>query len=74
MKRLMLDHFRRWSWILVLGAVLVFVIGWFAANSRNPYSLDLPVVFQFQIALFTGAFLLSFDLQRGIARTVTACH
>jgi hypothetical protein len=70
MKRLMLDHFRRWSWILVPVAVFEFVFGWFADGSLNQYSVDVSAVFQF--ALFTGAFLLLFDLQRGIVRTVTA--
>ncbi|MEI7729559.1 MAG: hypothetical protein WCO56_08295 [Verrucomicrobiota bacterium] len=72
MKRLMLDYFRRWWWVLVIGATLELVMGWFAATHTENNNFDPASSFQFQIALFTGAFLLSFDLQRGAARTVAA--
>ena len=32
MKRLMLDYFRRWAWVLALGGILEFGLGWFIAN------------------------------------------
>ena len=32
MKRLMLDYFRRWAWVLALVGIFEFGLGWFIAN------------------------------------------
>jgi len=69
MKRIILDHFRRRAWVFVVGALIQIGLGFaqaaFAARGReNPLA-----VFQFQIGAFLGALMLSFDLQRGLART-----
>ena len=87
MKNLMLDHFRRWRWVLAFGAVYALVLGWCIAIPADSSELwhgkkDFLLVwlkvqsymFAFQvfiIASWTGAILLLFDLQRGITRTVT---
>jgi len=66
MKRLILDYFRRWAWVLALVGILEFGLGWFIANHPD-------VNFEFwglMLALWTGANLLSFDLRRGIVRAV----
>jgi len=65
-KRLILDHFRRWWWILALGGALEFKLGWsMAADPASHFEF-----WAFQLALWTGALLLSMDLQRGVARAV----
>ena len=70
MKLIILDHFRRRAWTFALGAIIQLALGWgqaaFAARGRD----DPLAVLQFQIGVFMGAFLLSLDLQRGIARTL----
>jgi hypothetical protein len=66
MKRLMLDYFCRWAWVLALVGILEFGLGWFIANHPEAN-------FEFwglMLALWTGANLLSFDLRRGIVRAV----
>ena len=68
MKRLILDYFRRWWWILALGAVFAFVQGWFIADNAK-YAFEFWI---FLIAIWMGALLLNFDLQRGVARTIVA--
>lgn len=72
MKRLILDYMRRWWWVLAVATVVEFVIGWQTPNGRMEKAFGISSSIQVQIALFTGALLLSFDLQRGIARTVAA--
>ena len=66
MKRLIFDHFRRWRWILALGSVFAFAQGWFIASSAA-YTFEFWVLL---LALWTGANLLTFDLQRGVIRAV----
>ena len=66
MKRLMLDYFRRWAWVLALGGLLEFGLGWFIAN-RPEENFEF---WGLMLALWTGANLLSFDLRRGIVRAV----
>lgn len=65
MKRLILDHYRRWIWVLLCCVVLEFFIGMFIAGN--------PLIFEFYTmltALWTGGTLLSFDLKRGLLRTI----
>jgi hypothetical protein len=66
MKRLILDHFRRWWWILALGAVFAFVQGLIIADNAK-YAFEFFILL---LALWTGANLLNFDLQRGVIRAV----
>ncbi|MFO1489137.1 MAG: hypothetical protein U1F65_11740 [Verrucomicrobiota bacterium] len=69
MKNLILDYLRRKWWILAIGVVAELFIGWFgAADSKG--AKEMLSSFQVQLGVFMGAFLLSFDLQRGIGRTV----
>jgi uncharacterized membrane protein (UPF0136 family) len=66
MKRLMLDYFRRWAWVLALAGMLEFGLGWFIASRPE----DNFEFWGLMLALWTGANLLSFDLRRGIVRAV----
>ena len=66
MKRLILDHFRRWWWVLALVAVLEFGLGWFIASRPE----DNFEFWGLMLAMWTGAILLSFDLRRGVVRAV----
>jgi hypothetical protein len=66
MKRLMLDYFRRWAWVLALGGIFEFRLGWSIANCPE----DNFEFWGLLLALWTGANLLSFDLRRGIVRAV----
>jgi hypothetical protein len=72
MKRVIIDHFRRWWWVLALCAFAEFTIGWSTSGNPDNNIFDSASIFQFQLVLFSGALLLSFDLQRGVASTVTA--
>jgi hypothetical protein len=66
MKRLILDHYRRWSWVLALCALLEFGLGWFIATGpKLPFEF-----FAFLLAGWTGAFPLNFDFQRGLLRAL----
>ncbi|MGA2245717.1 MAG: hypothetical protein ABSH48_12015 [Verrucomicrobiota bacterium] len=66
----MLDYLRRKAWIFLFGAVLELALGWFGGCVGGK-THDLWM-FQFQIGIFMGVLLLSFDLQRGLARAVAA--
>ena len=66
MKRIILDHFRRWWWILALGSVFAFVQGWFIADNAK-YAFEFWILL---LALWTGANLLSLDLRHGVVRAV----
>ena len=68
MKRLILDYFRRWWWMLALGGALQSTFGWSIAK-RPEEAFEFWV---FLVALWMGATLLGFDLQRGVARTVAS--
>jgi hypothetical protein len=66
MKRLMLDHYRRWWRVLALGAALEFGLGFtIAADPKLPFEF-----WAFLLALWTGATLLSFDLKNGALRAL----
>jgi hypothetical protein len=66
MKKLMLDHFRRWWWVLALVGLLEFRLGWSIANRpQDPFEF-----WAFLLALWVGANLLSFDFKRGALRPV----
>lgn len=92
MKRIILDHFRRWWWVLALGAAYALLLGWSLAIPTDAGDLghgkkvsgltlfffvwlkvqgNLFVMQVLCLAVFTGAMLLLFDLQRGITRAVT---
>jgi hypothetical protein len=65
-KRLILDHYRRWWWVLALGAALEFGLGFIiAANPQMPFEF-----WAFLVALWTGATLLSLDLKNGALRAL----
>jgi len=86
MKKLILDHFRRWWWVLALGAAYALVLGWSVAipadsgelwHGKKSFLLvwlkvqsNMFVSQVFCLAVFTGAMLLLFDLQRGVTRVV----
>jgi len=66
MKRLILDHYRRWWRVLALGAALEFGLGFtIAANPEIAFEF-----WAFLLALWTGATLLSFDLKNGALRAL----
>jgi hypothetical protein len=67
MNRLVGDYFRRKWWIMLLGGAVELVVGWFAAPGSDG-ALGGSTFLGFQVALFMGAVLLSFDLQFGLAR------
>lgn len=66
MTRLILDHFRRWAWVIALVLAFQFYIGWLIAwRPTEPFEFWV-----FMSSLWMGAILVSFDLQRGMARAV----
>lgn len=66
MKRLILDHYRRWWRVLALSAALEFGLGFtIAADPKMPFEF-----WAFLLALWTGATLLSFDLKNGALRAL----
>ena len=88
MRQLILDHFRRWWWVLALGAAYATILGWCVAlppdylqHARGTH-IFWPVWLNVQgrmfvpntlfLATWTGAILLLFDLQRGLVRSVRA--
>jgi len=67
MKRVILDHLKRWGWLwLIIGVANGFITGAFLDEKHG---FD---AFTFQVILWLGAMQLNFDLQRGIGRTLTA--
>ncbi len=68
MNRLIFDYFRRWWWLLASGGAFQFKIGW-SISAKADYPFEFWV---FMVALWMGARLLNFDLQRGVARTVVS--
>ncbi|HZR16867.1 MAG TPA: hypothetical protein VFE51_06025 [Verrucomicrobiae bacterium] len=67
MKRVMLDHFRRWWWVLALTGLLEFWVGRLIANRpQDPFEFWALLV-----SLWAGANLLSFDFKRGLLRPVS---
>jgi len=68
MKRLLLDHFRRWWWVLALAGLLEFWLGWWIARRpQDPFEF-----WALLIALWAGSNLLSFDFKRGALRPIAA--
>lgn len=66
MKRIILDHLKRWGWLwLVIGVANCFMTGSFIDHERNFGALT------FQLVLWLGAMQLNFDLQRGVGRALT---
>ena len=66
MKRLMLDHFRRWWWVLSLGVAFAFLQGWCIAKRPE-------TAFEFWIFLWAcwlGGMLLNIDIKRGLVRSL----
>ena len=88
MRRLIADHFRRWWWVMALGAAYATVLGWcvalppdYSQHARGthifwPVWLDVQgrmfVPNSLFLATWMGAILLTFDLQRGLGRAVRA--
>ena len=69
MKKIILDHFRRWWWVWVLGCIFhaALTVGMCIPNERRHQSMSA-----FPLGVFLGAFLLMMDLQRGHARALLA--
>lgn len=66
MKNIMLDHFRRWGWVLALCGGLELVLGWsIVASPTTPMEF-----WALLLTMWTGATLLSFDLKRGVLRAL----
>jgi hypothetical protein len=86
MKNLLLDHCRRWWWVFTLGGAYATILGWslatpdFANEFWQGKHSFLEQFFKIQssmllmqsscLAVFTGAMLLLYDLQRGLVRAV----
>lgn len=68
MSRLILDHYRRWWWVLAIAGAFQFRFGWSIAR-RSEVTFEFWV---FMVALWTSAILLSFNLKHGVVRTVMA--
>ncbi len=61
MKRLMLDHFRRWWWVLVLVGVLEFLLGVYVVS----YPEQPCEFWALMLTMWSGALNLSTDMRRG---------
>ena len=66
MNRLILDHFRRWWWVLALCGALEFGLGSFIA-SRPQENFEF---WGLLVAMWAGANLLLMDLKNGMVRSV----
>ncbi|MGO8701549.1 MAG: hypothetical protein ACLQVY_28020 [Limisphaerales bacterium] len=68
MKRLILDHFRRWWRVLALNALLTVGLGWLIpATAGQPFAFWVLL-----LSMWMGAMLLGFDLRQGLPRTMLA--
>lgn len=66
MRRLMLDYFRRWWWVLALAGLGEFWLGWRIANRPQD-----PIEFFVLLAtMWAGASPLSFDFRGGALRPI----
>jgi len=65
MKWLILDHFRRWWWVMVIVALLTALSGWHFASRPEITS----ITFLFMITMWSGGMLLIMDLKYNLART-----
>lgn len=66
MKQLMVDHFRRWSWVLGVVTVAEFALGGLIA-------LGPQYIFEFwalMLSMWSGATLIAFDFRKGMLRAV----
>ncbi len=52
MKRLILDHCRRWAWLLALGAAFAFLLGWFLATPTNRLYSPPSAILRFLVVWF----------------------
>lgn len=66
MKRVILDHYRRWWRVLAVVALAELGLGWLIALGPQ-YTFEFWTLC---LALWAGAVLLSFDFQRGLLRIV----
>jgi len=66
MSRLILDHFRRWGWVLGLCGALEFGLGAYLVGQPNQTSEFWGML----VAMWAGANLLTMDLKNGMARGV----
>jgi len=81
MKLIILDHFRRWRFALILIGIVYFLFEGFFEREGISEMSDTKVIvlmhqtvftlFIFQIIIFLGFFLI-YDLQRGLARVLIA--
>lgn len=81
MKRIIIDHFRRWRFALIFIGIIYFLfVGFFAREAGSEIQSTAVVthlhqtiftIFIFQIILFLGFFLI-YDLQHGFARVLIA--
>ena len=66
MKRLMLDYYWRWRWVLMAAGLLELGLGWLITNRpADPFEF-----WAFLVATWCSATLLSFDLRRGALRPI----
>lgn len=64
MKRIILDHYRRWWWVLLACCLQAFWVGRMSVSTlKNGFEFWVMIV-----TMWTGANLLSFDLKRGSKR------
>lgn len=66
MHRLMLDHMRRWAWVLIVVAGAEFALGGLIAVGPE-YAFEFWALV---LSMWAGATLLSFDFRRGLLRPV----
>jgi hypothetical protein len=81
MKKIILDHFRRWRVLMILFGVFFFLFAGFMEREGGSDTLAAPFnallnhtifyVYIFQILNFYLGFFLIMDLQRGLARALT---
>jgi hypothetical protein len=84
MKKIILDHFRRWWWVLAACLIAYFAVQATYVHKENSQSSDDPTTasvqhmingihytFIFQAVMWLG-FLLVWDFQRGLPRVLTS--
>ena len=69
MKLIILDHFRRWWWVWVIGGIFYGILMVGAANP-NDHRLELDAFFP--VGVFLGSVLLAVDVLRGHSRALLA--
>jgi hypothetical protein len=82
MKKIILDHFRRWRVVMILFGAIFFLFAGFMEREGGSEALAAPFdallnhmifyVYIFQILIFYLGFFLMMDLRLGLARALTA--